>query len=136
MRLRSASQDQQGTAANAHPSDRPITSDSKPGIQDRTIDRGTNVSSASESDEVSAPALVVMAIPLTGIRCSYRLLDEIIAFAQKQASYGLLKCLYNRNEQTNVIESYHRQLAMATESFQVFFDSTMASLRLLMSVVD
>ena len=56
MRLRSASKDEQGTTSNPHSSDRPITSDPEPGVQDRTIDRGADVPSASEFDQVNMSA--------------------------------------------------------------------------------
>jgi hypothetical protein len=50
---------------------------------------------------------------------SYRLLKEISAFVQREASRGFLKLLFTKDQRIAQIEAYHRRITTSVESFQV-----------------
>ena len=60
---------------------------------------------------------------------SYRLLEEIAAFVQKESSRGFLKLLFTKDERIARIEGYHRRIGTAVTSFH-------ASLNIFSSLTD
>ncbi|KIM82420.1 hypothetical protein PILCRDRAFT_461876 [Piloderma croceum F 1598] len=48
-----------------------------------------------------------------------RLLKEISAFVQREASRGFLKLLFTKDQRIAQIEAYHRRITTSIESFQI-----------------
>jgi hypothetical protein len=71
---------------------------------------------------------VTVSLPLSSNRCpSHRLLDEISAFVQKEASRPFLGLLFTKDQRIAQIEKYHRRNSTAVISFQVSHDIFTAS---------